>query len=184
MIRRETRISHEGPAWLAAEILSTTVGLMNLAWLWLPVTVIVTRGALIALMWLRVGEARRQSRGQIQARAVAAVVRGSVRRHASSAATRWDDELLVGYLEATSGGWSWRPGRLSSREFLRLELPRASIQEATWSPTRQALMPAASYLRVRTHAGRRYDFLVWDYPRLPPMAPHREETPPGGDLPG
>ena len=123
-------------------------------------------------------------RGQVDVRVVAAVPKGSVRRHPSTEATSGDDELLVGYLEATGGGWSWRPRPLASGDFLHLNLPSASVQAATWSPTRQPGMPPASYLRIRTHTGRRYDFLVWDHLRLPPLAPHREATPQVGDLPG
>ena len=184
MVRRETHVQHQGLLWAAAAALSSAVGLLNLAWLWLPMAVIATHGALIAVMWLRVGVARRPCRGQVEARFVAAVPKGSVRRHPSSEATREDDELLVGHLEATDGGWRWRPRLLDSGDFLHLDLPRACIQAATWSPTRQPGMPPASYLSIHTNPGRRYDFLVWDHLRLPPLAPHRETTPQVGDLLG
>jgi len=184
MVRRETHVQQQGLLWAAATALSIAVGLLNLAWLWLSMAVIATHGALIAVMWVRVGVARRPCSGQVEARVVAAVRKGSVRRHPSSEATREDDALLVGYLEATGGGWRWRPRLLDSGGFLHLDLPGASIQAATWSPTRQPGLPPASYLRIRTHTGRRYDFLVWDHLRLPPLAPHRETTPQIGDLPG
>jgi len=185
MVRRETHVQHQGLLWTAAAAMSVAVGLLNPAWLWLPMTVIATRGALTALTWVRVAAARRPCRGQVDARVVAAVPKGALRRHPSTEATRYDDEeLLVGYLEATRGGWSWRPRLLASGHFLHLDLPNASIQAATWSPTHQPGMPPASYLRIRTHTGLRYDFLVWDHLRLPPLAPHRETTPQVGDLPG
>jgi len=184
MVRRETHVQQQAHLWVAAAALSIAVGLLDLAWLWLPMTVIATYGALIVVMWVRVGAARRPCRGQVDARVVAAVPKGAVRRHPSAEATLEDDELLVGHLEATGGGWRWRPRLLASADFLPLDLPSASIQAATWSPTRHLGMPPASYLRIRTHTDRRYDFLVWDHLRLPPLAPHRETTPQVGDLPG
>jgi len=131
MVRRETHVRQQGLLWAAATALSIAVGLLNLAWLWLPMAVIATHGALITVMWLRVGVARRPCRGQVEARFVAAVPKGSVRRHPSSEATREDDELLVGYLQATGGGWRWRPRLLDSGGFLHLDVPGASIQAAT-----------------------------------------------------
>jgi len=184
MVRHEIHVQRQALLWTAAAVLSISVGLLNVAWLWLPMALIVPHGARIVVMWLRVGMARRPCRGQVDARVVAAVPQGSVRPKPSTEATRWDDELLVGHLEATARGWSWHPRLLASEGFLRLDLPKASIQAATWSPARQPGMPAASYLRIRTHAGLRYDFLVWDHLRLPPLAPHREATPQVGDLPG
>ena len=178
MVRRDARLRRLRSLWWLTLGMATVIGLLDWSWLWLPVAVAATNMVAVVGVWWRVWHARRRTVRDGWVHVVGVLPRGVVRRTEAVSLAGWDDELTSGDLEAVPGGWLWRPGRIAGQAFRQLHLPAASVAATGWLACRGygPLLPPAAYLRLITRGGEQVEFLVWDYPRLPPGP-----TPPPGD---